>query len=392
MLDNAHQLTETFVRRGQCRGVDPTEVVRRFHGAVSQPDMGFVVFFCSSRFDLDVIAREITRCFAGIPVVGCTTAGEIGPEGYCEGTISGASFAASHFTFVAGHLDKLSAFNIAEGYTFAQHLLQRLEAAAPDTGPTRSFSFLLVDGVSKREEPVAHTLQDALDGIAMVGGSAGDDLRFGATHVYVDGAFHRDSAALVIGTTDLPFKVFKTQHFVATDQRLVVTKADVATRVVQEVDGLPAAQEYSRLLGVSEQALDAARFAAMPVVMMIDGTNYVRSIQRVRSDQSLEFYCAIEPGVVLRLAKGVDLVANLDKALEDLRADIGPPQIVLAFDCVLRRLEIVQNHLEGAVGKLLTSSNATGFNTYGEQFRGVHVNQTMTGLAIGSPRPESASV
>jgi hypothetical protein len=26
------------------------------------------------------------------------------------------------------------------------------------------------------------------------------------------------------------------------------------------------------------------------------------------------------------------------------------------------------------------------FNTYGEQYRGVHVNQTFAGIAIGSPK------
>ena len=31
-----------------------------------------------------------------------------------------------------------------------------------------------------------------------------------------------------------------------------------------------------------------------------------------------------------------------------------------------------------------TSLNTTGFATYGEQFRGIHVNQTFVGVAIGA--------
>ena len=34
-------------------------------------------------------------------------------------------------------------------------------------------------------------------------------------------------------------------------------------------------------------------------------------------------------------------------------------------------------------------NNTIGFSSYGEQFRGVHVNQTLTGCAIGAA-PESA--
>jgi hypothetical protein len=132
--------------------------------------------------------------------------------------------------------------------------------------------------------------------------------------------------------------------------------------------------------------LGPAHFAASPVVVLIDGGNYVRSIQKVNPDGSLKFYCAIERGVVLRGAKGVDLVRNLETALAQVRARIGPPQVVLAFDCILRRLEISQTGVEQPVADLLSANNAVGFNTYGEQYCGLHMNQTLTAVAIGSSR------
>jgi len=160
---------------------------------------------------------------------------------------------------------------------------------------------------------------------------------------------------------------------------------------VHEIDGLPASQEYAQLVGIGQDALDPMRFAASPVVMMIDGTNYVRSIQKVNPDGSLSFFCAIEEGVVLRVAKGVDLVANLEETFAGLRTELGPPQLVLSFDCILRKLEVTQNGIEDRVGKILAEMKATGFNTYGEQFHGVHVNQTLTGLAIAQrPVPDHA--
>ena len=66
------------------------------------------------------------------------------------------------------------------------------------------------------------------------------------------------------------------------------------------------------------------------------------------------------------------------------RTQIGPPQLVLTFDCILRKLEIDQSGLQAAVSEVLTSNNAVGFNTYGEQFCGVHVNQTLTAVALGA--------
>ena len=116
------------------------------------------------------------------------------------------------------------------------------------------------------------------------------------------------------------------------------------------------------------------------MVVLIDGAKYVRAIQKVNRDGSLKFYCAIERGVVLRVARGVDLVRNLETALAQVRARIGPPQAVITFDCILRKLEISQTGIEQTVGEVFRANNAVGFNTYGEQFCGVHVNQTLTAI------------
>jgi hypothetical protein len=154
---------------------------------------------------------------------------------------------------------------------------------------------------------------------------------------------------------------------------------------VKEINGLPAADEYARILGLDTHELDAARFAAWPVVVMIDGTNYVRAIQKANPDGSLTFFCAIENGLVLRVAKGVDLLENLTGAFAEIEADIGPAQLVLGCDCILRKLEISQSPIKDKIVALMERNNVVGFATYGEQFNGVHVNQTLVGVAIGAP-------
>lgn len=369
---------------GHSRQADPRLAAREFHAAVAQPEMGLVIFFCSSAYDLDALADELEGLFDGVSVVGCTTAGEIGPAGYCEHSLSGASLPAGLFTAVTGRLDQLQEFDLKQTHDFAQGLLQRLEAEAPNAEASNSFAFLMIDGLSVREELVAHALHSSLGPIAMVGGSAGDDLGFSRTHVYHDGRFHTDSAVLVLATTELPFRAFKTQHFRPGEERLVVTEAVPAERLVQEINGLPAAEEYARLVHVDGEDLAPDRFAASPVVVLIDGTDYVRSIQKANPDGSLTFYCAIDEGLVLRVAQGMDLVGNLEQSLAAVSAELGTPQLVLACDCVLRALEVRQQGLQDRVGELLGRHHAVGFNTYGEQYTGVHINQTLTGIAFGS--------
>ena len=374
------------IRTAQTEEPDARQAARTFHAAVAQRDMALVIFFCSSDYDLDALGGEMHRLFGDMPVIGCTAAGEFGPAGYSVRGLTGASLGAGACTAVTQALGQLQEFDIAGGQAFVHALLRRLEEKAPGADAQNSFAFLLIDGLSVREETVARTFQNTLGKLPMFGGSAGDGLRFRHTHVYHGGRFHTDAAVLAAVTTSLPFKLFKTQHFMATDERMVVTEADAARRIVKEINGRPAAQEYARLLGVDAAELGPTHFATSPVVVLIDGANYVRAIQKQNPDGSLTFYCTIEEGLVLRMAKGVDLLANLEQAMDSIRADIGRPQLILGCDCILRSLEIGQTGQKRRVADIVRDNNAIGFATYGEQYGGVHVNQTLTGIAIGNPR------
>jgi hypothetical protein len=52
-------------------------------------------------------------------------------------------------------------------------------------------------------------------------------------------------------------------------------------------------------------------------------------------------------------------------------------------------MEIVQSSLTDRVGHVFLQNNTVGFNTYGEQFHGVHINQTLVGIAIGTGSTEA---
>jgi hypothetical protein len=369
--------------QGQSCATDARQAVAEFYAAVTQKNMELVIFFSSSQYDLDIIAKEMNRLFAGIQVVGCTTAGEIGPSGYCSHSLTGASFSTSSFITVDGLLEQLSTFDVAKTDKLTQNLLQRLESRVVNMDTENCFAFMLIDALAMREELVAFTLQHSLGKIPLFGGSAGDDQKFAKTQVYCNGHFHSDSAVLIIFNTSLPFKLFKTQHFIPTNERLVVTAAIPEQRIVNELNGLPATKEYARLVGVESTDLTSTDFADSPVVVMIDGTDYVRSIQKTNTDGSLSFYCAVEDGIVLRVAHGVNLIGNLEQAFDKIKKEIGPPQLVLGCECILRTLEISRKGIKNQVAEIFLRNNTIGFCSYGEQFLGVHVNQTLTGCAIG---------
>lgn len=374
------------IRTAQSCNPDPRSAVREFYAAVAQPAMSLVVFFCSSEYALDDLAAEINLLFSGIPVIGCTTAGEIGPDGCCDHSLSGASFSTSDARAVVGYLDHLQSFDKPRGHQFIDDLVGRFNIVAPDAVPDNSFAFLLIDGLSNREEAAVHVFQMKLGKTALFGGSAADNQQFRHAQIFCDGAFRCDSAAVALVSTPHPFRLFKTQHFVAGTERMIVTDADQAQRLVREINGRPAAEEYARAIGVKVSELGTGHFSSFPMVVRINGMNFVRSVLRINPDGSMVFYCAIERGMVMWIAQGLEFIANLQRTFSGIRNEIGEPQLVIACDCVLRKLEISHKMLGEPVDEIFRQNHAVGFNTYGEQFAGIHINQTLTGIAIGALR------
>ncbi len=68
------------------------------------------------------------------------------------------------------------------------------------------------------------------------------------------------------------------------------------------------------------------------------------------------------------------------------RSELGEVDLYLGFDCVLRRLAAEREQMAQPMSKLYRMKRVVGFNTYGEQYTSMHVNQTFTGVAIGRRR------
>jgi hypothetical protein len=381
--------TQKSIHIGHSFAKDSQAAVKELYDAIHQPNLELVLFFCSSHYDLDALALEMNTLFPKVRVIGCTTAGEIGPGGYTEFSLSGVSFSADSFTVAAGCIHDLHHINNEKGHVLVNSMLQHIETRTHRANSENSFAFMLIDGLSLREEPAVRILQNALGDIPLFGGSAGDDLRLKKTWVFFDGAFHSDSIAFVVVHTIFPFKLFKAQHFIIGDERLVVTKADPSQRIVYELNGYPAAEEYARMVHSSVDKLNPKQFSATPLIIRINGLVYVRSIQTANPDGSLTFYCAIDNGLVLMLSHGIDLVKNLEDTIQDIQAEIGKPQLILGCECILRNLEIKSEGLIAEVENIFINNNVVGFSTYGEQYLGVHINQTITGVAIGQLRNDN---
>jgi hypothetical protein len=373
-----------MIRRGASADVDPRRAARELARQLVTSKTTSAIFFCSARYDLDVLASALRDAFGGIDLVGCTTSGEIAPHGYSRHSIVGLSFSEPAFAVETVHVDGLHPASLTAVQETTRALVQRMQSRVPAYSSHNTFAVLLIDGLSGIEEPVLSAVSRALEDISLVGGSAGDDLQFRQTGVYYGGMFDTGRAVLALVHTKLPFEVFHTQHVAGSGERVVITAADPVERVVSEINAEPAIVEYARLFGLSHRDLDPKTLATHPLVVRVGGHDYARSIQRVDADGYLKFYCAIDEGIVLSTARKIDIVADLRKLFSGIRSRLGTPSAVLGFDCIFRRLELADRGMLDPVSELFRRNNVIGFSTYGEQVDAMHLNQTFTGVAFGN--------
>jgi hypothetical protein len=393
MSNRTAAMTEAAARASIQRAItharDPVEAAAALHAALWHPNCALLLLFISPDRDLDALAAALAAAFPDTQIAGCTTAGEIGPGGYATGAITGISLAAPEFAAAVGLIQDLRAADGAAMQAVVRRTRLAIHDAAPWARHENLFAMTLIDGMCGCEELVISTAYGALAGIPIRGGSAGDGMRFDRTFILHNGVFQRDCALIIVVATRRRFRAFKTEHFVPGHEKTVVTGADPRLRLVTEINAEPAALEYARITGLDPAALTPAAFATHPMVVRVGDQSFVRAIRRVNADGSLAFLCAIDEGVVLTIAHNVDLVRNLEQVFATVTAEIGPPDLVIAFDCILRGLEMDQARTRDKAGALADRHNAVGFLTYGEQYDAMHVNHTFTGIAIAAENADA---
>ncbi|MEX6504949.1 FIST N-terminal domain-containing protein [Jiella sp. M17.18] len=349
-----------------------------------EEDFSLALIFYDPTFDGTDLARELQRNLPVPTQICCSTAGAIGPFGYLDGGAVLMLFPAASFEALAAVVPDLAVGGFRESAEIAEGLRQRFDGLTAGQEDGAPLALTFIDGLSMHEEMVVAAFESVLPDIPLVGGSAGDRLDFGVTRVSLDGQSYDHGAVICLIWSKVPFRIFKSDHYRPTQTRLVVTESDADRRLVVGLNGAPAAREYATVLGLDPMGLDRFSFASYPVVVRIGGEHYCRSIRRMEKD-GLSFFCAVETGVVLTLAESRDMAESMRDALAEVAEDLGGVDLVVGFDCVLRRVEAEERQLGRQVAAVFSDYKVFGFTTYGEQYRAMHLNQTFTGVAFGAP-------
>jgi hypothetical protein len=349
-----------------------------------------LIAYSSTRHDSHSIVAAMAELAPGLMFSGCSTSGEVTPDGMQDHGFIATLLPKQWFdvhVLLMKDVASMGMETIARQTADARnHFLTRLQK---NNDKSNFFALNLIDGLSYSEETVTLAIDRGLDGIPLIGGSAGDDCRFVKTWQITNSQACSGASVLNLIHCRLPFQLFTNNNFVPTEHKLVVTEADPDRRCVSEFNAEPAAVAYANAIGMDPEDLDAGSFASYSVIVQFGGQHYCRSIQQLNDDQSLTFFCAIDNGLVLTVARSEGMVASSRAAIEKIEGDIGQIDIMFGFDCIYRKLDARHRQTTHRIASLYREKHFIGFNTYGEQFNSMHINQTFTGIAIGMPRSDS---
>ncbi len=354
--------------------------------AAGRGDSALTVVFATAGHDLaamgrDLAARGVTR------VIGACTGRVISAGGFEPGGVVGFHLPADRFAAADTVFDDVAAMGLPELRARVRRLQLDLAAGAGGTFEHR-FALLLVDAESRCEERLAAVLGMELNGVPLIGGSAGD-LYFnplghppGSTRLLYHGSGKRGAAVLCLVASASPVIAYCHNHYVPGDKKLVITDADPARRLVREIDGRPALAVYAAACGFRRPPTECLDFAPFPLMIRIGGHYYARGMQRIYPDGALEFACALEPGLVVALGKPGDMIASLDALFAAMRQGIGTPELVIGLDCAARTAYMERQGLSKGIEALLREHAVIGFSSLGEQFNTIHANNSFTCLGV----------
>lgn len=349
-------------------------------------DFQHVLAFFSADYEAAELTASLCEAFKGVTVSGCSTAGGIAPDGLMENGVLLIAFPRKGFRIHTGVIEDVDVLGVERASEIVRDLKVRIGEHDRDKLAERVFGVMLVDGLSNAEEPLVAAVHWAFGDMQLIGGSAGDGLAFRETALIHEGRVLTRSAILMMVESDYPFRIFKSSNFEPTPIKLVVTAADVEGRTVHELNAEPAAREYASAIGLLPDEIGPFSFASYPLVVKVGGDYYCRSIRNMNPDGSLSFFCAIDEGLVLTVARPNDMLSATERTLEEIDQSLGGIDLVLGFDCVLRRLDAENRQVRRQMEDLYRTYRVVGFHTYGEQLNSMHLNQTLTGVAFGSRR------
>lgn len=329
----------------------------------------FIIIFGSKEFLNDLDINEILKNnFTSVPIVGCSTAGEIVGK-----QIKDNSFVLTRVQLAKTRVKKISiqVQKTEDSFNVGQNLVNVL--MADDLKHVLVFSDGSIINGSRLVEGINSSTQHK---ITVSGGLAADGTDFNSTLVCSDDNIFKSNVVTAIGFYghEIKFKCSSFGGWNSFGLEREITKSK--ENVVYEIDGKPALDLYKTYLG--DKANDLPASALLFPISMKESDNHeplVRTILGVdKEENSLRFAGNIPVGAKVRLMRAsnnsllnaAEIAAQMSR-FDDM--DNAKNGLIIMVSCVGRKLvlkQLAEYEVESVVSHFNDTFKSTGFYSYGE--------------------------
>jgi hypothetical protein len=361
--------------------------------ALREDDAKLVLVFCSDRYDLAELLTGINETTGNVPLIGCSTAGEISTSGPGDSSLVVVAFGGTGMSASTRGARSVSTGLRKAGEEVAGCIQDVLDHE-------HQILMLLTDGLAGDQQEIVRGVYSVVGAtVPLVGGCAGDDLKMKKTFQLLDGEVISDGVVAAALGSDAPFGIGVRHGWGTVGEPMVVTRS--ADNRVYELDNRPALDVYLQALEApAEVANDPDAFTRFALTHPLglsrrSEESQVRFIGEANfADRSLGCIAEVPQGAMVWLMEGDEdsVLHATDAACSQSLEPLGgqPPRGMIAFDCIARRGILGEQGIDREVERIARHADGSpvaGFYTYGEIARtkgisGFH-NQTLVVLSIG---------
>lgn len=356
-------------------------------------DAKLLIVFCSSSADLPALLREIRERSGDVPLIGCTTAGEIGASGPRDASVVVAALGGDGFAVETAAATDASRDLRGAGASVARCMPRRNDLP-------HNVLLLLTDGLAGNQQEIVRGAYSVLGAaVPLVGGCAGDELKMTRTYqLHGDKILTNSVVAAGIASRE-PLGIGVRHGWRKVGEPMLVTRS--AGNRVFTLDDRPALDLYLAQLGVEEPDHGGQEAMARLALRHPLGLSRANGEEQVRFigggdfvERSLSCIAEVPQGALVWIMEGdaQSVLQATEAACADSLAALDGRQPVgmIAFDCIARRGVLGEEGIHAEIDRLTARAPGVpiaGFYTYGEiarthGLRGFH-NQTLVVLSFG---------
>lgn len=299
-----------------------------------------LIFHASIGHDFNDMVNEAKRLAPNARIVAASCCGVVGREGVSESMKDMALMAVQGRNFSLGQVDGIFGHN---SYEKTLGMAQKMKAENPEI----NMIYFLASGIDIANDQCIEALEEVFGKeVTIFGATSSDNMRGIISFQAIDDQVY-EHAAFAIGFSDSTIGVDTqaTHGFVAVGEPLVVTKSN--GHIIQEFNGQPAWQEYTRRLGLTTEATcgDSIPIGALGERLSDDlakeyGNQHILRVVTKHEGNDMYYATEIPEGTELWLTKRDEelIFSEMDRMVDVMKQRINGKEVVAVFhaDCLAR--------------------------------------------------------